>query len=247
MRSKQSSELHGTGDHETGALHQCLEGPTSGSPASPLAYFPIPVLLLSRAVMRLKNGVSKVILEQPKCVLMRAKRGRRARLLCAPGLLLPGWSGLAGSAAELQLEAENGSTRGLNKTRLNQQRLILLDLVSLLSLLSTTSLRHEVLELFHPPSSPFWVSRLLCRSRPHRYLVLHCLFGRLPVRWFRHFQWPLPLGLLGASSFSSCFNYTNGFFFFFFSSSTAFLRVHTGVSFRAVQWFYHRSLRVVQW
>jgi len=115
MRSKQSSELHGTGGYEIGALHQCLEGPTSGSPASPLAYFPMPVQLLGRAVMRLKNGVSKVILEQPKCVLMRAKRGRRARLLCAPGLLLPGWSGLAGSAAELQLEAENGSTRGLNK------------------------------------------------------------------------------------------------------------------------------------
>jgi hypothetical protein len=55
----------------------------------------------------------KVILEQPKCVLMRAKRGRRARLRCAPGLLLFDLSGLAGSAAELQLEAENGSTRSL--------------------------------------------------------------------------------------------------------------------------------------
>jgi hypothetical protein len=38
-----------------------------------------------------------------------------------------------------------------------------------------------------------------------------------------------------------------GFFFFFFSSSTVFYEPHTGVSFRAVQWFYHRSLRVVQW
>jgi hypothetical protein len=50
MRSKQSSELHGTGGYEIGALHQCLEGPASGSPAGPLAYFPMPVQLLSRAV-----------------------------------------------------------------------------------------------------------------------------------------------------------------------------------------------------
>jgi hypothetical protein len=62
------------------------------------------------------------------------------------------------------------------------------------------------------------------------------------------------LELLGASSFSYFFNYTNGFVFFFFfffvffvASSTVFYEPHTGVSFRAVQWFYHRSLRVVQW
>jgi hypothetical protein len=60
MRSKQSSELHGTGGHEIGALHQRLEGPTSGPPASPLAYFPMPVQLLGRAVMRLKNGVLSI-------------------------------------------------------------------------------------------------------------------------------------------------------------------------------------------
>jgi hypothetical protein len=57
--------------------------------------------------MRLKNGLPKVILVRPKCVLVRAKRGRReggARLLATcPWLLLPFppmgayglWSGLA--------------------------------------------------------------------------------------------------------------------------------------------------------
>jgi hypothetical protein len=58
------------------------------------------VQLRSRAVMRLKNGLPKVILVQPKCVLVRAKRGRRApspTRVRAPGLfsLSPLWSGLA--------------------------------------------------------------------------------------------------------------------------------------------------------
>jgi hypothetical protein len=44
-------------------------------------------LLCGAASMRLKNGVPKVILVQPKCVLMRAKRGRYVLLWRLPDLL----------------------------------------------------------------------------------------------------------------------------------------------------------------
>jgi hypothetical protein len=54
-----------------------------------------------------------VILEQAKMRFDEGEGGARGGSCVLPACSFPGWSGLAGSAAELQPEAENGSTRGL--------------------------------------------------------------------------------------------------------------------------------------
>jgi hypothetical protein len=71
MRSKQSSE-------------QVVIGAAVGttSPTPGCALFSLLPDICGAASMSLKNGASKVILVQPKCVFMRAKRGRHGA--CAP-------------------------------------------------------------------------------------------------------------------------------------------------------------------
>jgi hypothetical protein len=80
---------------------------------SPIAELVGPAGLAGLAAQR-TSQVKVVSLEQPKCVLMRAKRGRRARL-CAPGLPLPRLAGPRGKRGRTAARSRNGSTRSLKE------------------------------------------------------------------------------------------------------------------------------------